>query len=182
MSTIQGLFKKGINMFEHDVIITGTHSKYIKILKDETGLFERNLDVYMLAPILGFINNRKGKKNNEDKAKTTIQAQQFSEVKDDCELVYRLIMLLDDETLEKEERLNRAFRYDSDENKKDEFTRNMEVYDSYVLGGIEYMYEVFAYGCVKIDDYIERIYQTVRDFKEDCANIDYEEEIKKYLK
>ena len=42
-------------MFEQDVIITGTHSKYIKILKDESGIFARNLDVYMLAPILGFI-------------------------------------------------------------------------------------------------------------------------------
>ncbi|MCF2657509.1 hypothetical protein [Lacrimispora saccharolytica] len=168
-------------MFEHDVIITGTHSKYIKILKDESGLFARNLDVYMLAPILGFINNRKGKKNNEDGAKTTIQAQQFSDVKDDCELVYRLIMLLDDDKCDKDERLNRAFRYDSDAEKKAEFENNMATYNSYVLGGIEYIYEVFADGCVSKDDYIERIYQTVLDFREDCENIDYEEEIKKYL-
>lgn len=169
-------------MFEHDVIITGTHSKYIKMLKDETNLFARNLDVYMLAPILGFQNRRRAKKNNEDNARTTIQAQQFSAVKDDCELVYRLIMLLDDtKELSKEERLNRAFRYDSDEAQKDKFAENMALYESYVLGGIEYIYETFAEGCVTKEDYIERIYQTVLDFKLDMEDIDYEEEAKKLL-
>lgn len=169
-------------MFDHDITITGTHSKYIKILKDETGLFERNLDIYMLAPILGFINNRKGKKNNESGvAKSTINTSQLTPVKEDCELVYRLIMLLDGENIDKEERLNRAFRYDSDESKADEFKKNLEIFDSYVLGGIEYMYEVFTHGCVSKDDYIERIYATIQDFKEECENIDYDEEIKKYL-
>lgn len=168
-------------MFEQDVIITGTHSKYIKILKDESGIFARNLDVYMLAPILGFQNKRKGKKNREDDARTTIQAQQFCDVKDDCELVYRLIMLLDGEGLTKEERLDRAFRYDADKDKAEEFAANMALYESYVLGGIEYIYEMFADGCVTKDDYIERIYQNVLDFKMDMQELDYDAVVNKML-
>ena len=51
-------------MFEKDIIITGTHASYIKEMKEVAGLFARNLDIYMLAPIMGFLNNRKGQKNN----------------------------------------------------------------------------------------------------------------------
>ena len=74
-------------MFEKDIIITGTHASYIKEMKEVAGLFARNLDIYMLAPIMGFLNNRKGQKNNEGGEKSTIQAQQLSNVKEDCELI-----------------------------------------------------------------------------------------------
>ena len=49
-------------MFEKDIIITGTHASYIKEMKEVAGLFARHLDIYMLAPIMGILNNRKGQK------------------------------------------------------------------------------------------------------------------------
>lgn len=168
-------------MFEKDIIITGTHAKYIKEMKEVAGLFARNLDIYMLAPIMGFLNNRKGQKNNEGGEKSTIQAQQLSNVKEDCELVYRLIILLDGDDIDKDERLNRAFRYDSDVEKKKEFDNAMEIYNEYVLGGIEYMYETFVAGCVEVDDYTTKIFEAASDFQDEINELDYSEEVKKYF-
>lgn len=168
-------------MFEKDIIITGTHAKYIKEMKEVAGLFARNLDIYMLAPIMGFLNNRKGQKNNEGGEKSTIQAQQLSNVKEDCELIYRLIILLDGDDIDKDERLNRAFRYDSDVEKKKEFDNAMEIYNEYVLGGIEYMYETFVAGCVEVDDYTTKIFEAASDFQDEINELDYSEEVKKYF-
>ena len=168
-------------MFEKDIIITGTHAKYIKEMKEVAGLFARNLDIYMLAPIMGFLNNRKGQKNNEGGEKSTIQAQQLSNVKEDCELIYRLIILLDGDDIDKDERLNRAFRYDSDVEKKKEFDNAMEIYNEYVLGGIEYMHETFVAGCVEVDDYTTKIFEAASDFQDEINELDYSEEVKKYF-
>ncbi len=168
-------------MFEKDIIITGTHASYIKEMKEVAGLFARNLDIYMLAPIMGFLNNRKGQKNNEGGEKSTIQAQQLSNVKEDCELIYRLIILLDGDDIDKDERLNRAFRYDSDVEKKKEFDNAMEFYNEYVLGGIEYMYETFVAGCVEVDDYTTKIFEAASDFQDEINELDYSEEVKKYF-
>ena len=168
-------------MFEKDIIITGTHASYIKEMKEVAGLFARNLDIYMLAPIMGFLDNRKGQKNNEGGEKSTIQAQQLSNVKEDCELIYRLIILLDGDDIDKDERLNRAFRYDSDVEKKKEFDNAMEIYNEYVLGGIEYMYETFVAGCVEVDDYTTKIFEAASDFQDEINELDYSEEVKKYF-
>ena len=168
-------------MFEKDIIITGTHAKYIKEMKEVAGLFARNLDIYMLALIMGFLNNRKGQKNNEGGEKSTIQAQQLSNVKEDCELVYRLIILLDGDDIDKDERLNRAFRYDSDVERKKEFENAMEIYNEYVLGGIEYMHETFVAGCVEVDDYTTKIFEAASDFQDEINELDYSEEVKKYF-
>ena len=168
-------------MFEKDIIITGTHASYIKEMKEVAGLFARNLDIYMLAPIMGFLNNRKRQKNNEGGEKSTIQAQQLSNVKEACELIYRLIILLDGDDIDKDERLNRAFRYDSDVEKKKEFDNAMEIYNEYVLGGIEYMYETFVAGCVEVDDYTTKIFEAASDFQDEINELDYSEEVKKYF-
>ena len=168
-------------MFEKDIIITGTHASYIKEMMEVAGLFARNLDIYMLPAIMGFLNNRKGQKNNEGGEKSTIQAQQLSNVKEDCELIYRLIILLDGDDIDKDERLNRAFRYDSDVEKKKEFDNAMEIYNEYVLGGIEYMYETFVAGCVEVDDYTTKIFEAASDFQDEINELDYSEEVKKYF-
>ena len=57
-------------------------------------------------------------------------------------------MLLDKTTtLEPTVRVDRAFRYDVQEDKKEEFAANMDLFHSYVRGGIEEMYEQFTDGC-----------------------------------
>src|SRR5699024_11401759 len=60
----------------------------------------------------------------------------------DLVFLYRMVMLLDKTTtLEPTVRVDRAFRYDVQEDKKEEFAANMDLFHSYVRGGIEEMYE-----------------------------------------
>ena len=59
-----------------------------------------------------------------------------------------MVMLLD-KTIElsPEERVDRAFRYDTLPEKVEEFRKNLELFHDYVRGGIEVMYEQFTDGC-----------------------------------
>ena len=57
----------------------------------------------------------------------------------------------------------------------------MEIYNEYVLGGIEYMYETFVAGCVEVDDYTTKIFEAASDFQDEINELDYSEEVKKYF-
>lgn len=44
---------------------------------------------------------------------------------------------------------------------------NIDVFHSYVSGGIEVLYEKFAEDCTTKDDYINKIYEVVSSFEKD---------------
>ena len=54
---------------------------------------------------------------------------------------------------------------------------NMDLFHSYVLGGIEVLYEQFTEDCTTRDDYINQIYDVVTKFKEDVEGIPYADRI-----
>lgn len=133
--------------------ITGKHALYMKFLckartgkKEGVNVFDRNIDLYMIAALVGLKNNAKGKvdntKNESGGEETaTIQLQQMENNRADLEYIYRTIMLLDNsEVLTEKERIARAFRFDNDDSK---FLDNMKIFNSYVLGGIEIIYDYF---------------------------------------
>ena len=136
-------------MFDNEKVFYGKHADYVTFLcKDkrsnlENGLnlFETKIELYILAPIVGVIYNRKSVIDYSTNSKSTIQLQQIKIYEDDLIYVYRMIMLLDErENISYEKRIDRAFRSDYDENIKKE---NMEIFDRYALGGIEVIYEIF---------------------------------------
>ena len=91
-------------------------------------------------------------------------------------------MLLDKTTdILPEERVNRAFRYDSDEKKVEKFKENMEIFHAYVRGGIELMYEWFTDGCTTREDYLTKTYEVMTMFKKEIEGISYEDEISKLI-
>lgn len=135
-------------MLFNEKVFYGKHAEYVLFLCKDRGqinemglnLFQSKIELYILAPIIGIIYNRKAKTEQGSK-KTTIQLQQINNYQDDLEYVYRIVLLLDNkENLSYSERLDRAFRYDNDEEKTAE---NMKIFNEYVLGGIEYIYEKF---------------------------------------
>ena len=92
-------------------------------------------------------------------------------------------MLLDKTSdITMEERVDRAFRYDSDESKSEEFKQCMELFNSYVRGGIEVMYEQFTDSCNTRDDYLMKTYEVMTDFKNELEGISYEDELAKLVK
>ena len=183
-------------MFENDYTISGKHATYLKFLavknskEDDTveganaaRLFERYIDVYMNAAVWGLLYSRTAPKDNSSEDKARIYADAFAKERENCVFLYRMVMLLDKTIdLPSEERVNRAFRYDTQPGKEEDFKNNMELFNSYIRGGIELMYEQFTDGCVTREDYLTKTYDIMSTFKKELDGISYEDELSKLLK
>lgn len=130
------------------------NATHLKFLVNDAKLFDDYIDVYMNAAVFGYLYSKKDSRDNESKDRARIYSDAFSTHRSECIMLYRLIMLLDEQDINLEERLNRAFRYDSNAAKEEELKECMELFNSYVLGGIEYMFDMFTAGCTSRDDYI----------------------------
>lgn len=182
-------------MFDGDYTITGKHATYLKYLAaknardDEDGatssakIFERYIDVYMNAAIWGLLYSRTAPKDNTSDSRARIYADAFSKERDNCVFLYRMVMLLDKTSeIDSTERVNRTFRYDSDKEKEAEFQNNLELFNSYVRGGIEQMYEEFTSGCSTRDDYLNKVYEIMTDFKNEIEGHSYEDDLAALLR
>ena len=177
-------------MFESDFTINGKHATYLKFLakknsndiqdlgKNAAQLFERYIDVYMNAAIFGLLYSRVAKNDSSTSDRARIYADAFNNERENCVFLYRLVMLLDQtQKLSPEERVERAFKYDSLPEKEMEFKKNLELFHEYVRGGIEVMYERFTEGCQTQDDYLNRSHDVMEKFYEELNGKSYEDEL-----
>lgn len=165
-------------MFDKQYRFTGTHAKMVDeltaIFDDESKakLFEHNYDVYINAPLVGFVYQRKGKKNSEgDTADQNIFPEQVINNSDLLKYIMRIILILDkDYEPDKEARLNKAFRNLG----KDE--ADLDLFDQYVLGGVEVFHEKLIQGVNNSSEYVNRLYDFLEEynerFNEDISNQD----------
>ncbi|PFL68551.1 hypothetical protein COJ36_07095 [Priestia megaterium] len=169
-------------MFENDLTIVGKHATYTRFLVNEVSVFKRYIDVYMNGAIFGFLYGRKSEKDKESSDRANILAGAFITEKTRCDFIYRLIMLLDETSnLTVEQRIDRAFRDDAQNNKSESQIANMEMFNSYVLGGIEVLYEKFTEDCTTKEDYIDKIHEIVSNFKEEIEGVEYNDKIKEVI-
>lgn len=154
-------------MFDKEYSFKGSHAeKVIKLTapfssESNSGLFQRNLDVYLVAPIVGFLYGRKAEmKTGIDRV---INHTQLIYEKTNLIFNYRLIMLLDEKYEPNvDERLNKAFRYfGSDKAADDE-----ALYEAYVRGGVDVLYEKLIETANSPDDYIKNLYDFLEEFDE----------------
>ena len=153
-------------MFDKEYSFIGKHAEMVIKLTNEfdskkNKFFEHNYDVYMLAPIIGFLYQRKAELDrNSDIKSTKIFPEQLIRRADDFKFNYRLIMLLDTSyEPELEARIEKAFR--GLNNPADE-----ELYESYVRGGVEVLYEKLIEGASKPEDYTNKLYDFLEEFDE----------------
>ena len=157
-------------MFKKNVLIKGRHAEYMKrlaaVIDADTSarLFERNLDVYILAPIVGLAYGRTAKVDTENKDETSIHTEQLQGELDVLTYNYRLVMLCaQKETQSVEERTDRAFRFDRDEEKR---RIGDEVFQSYILGGIEVLREKLLVDTSELEDYLNNLYEFCNEYNE----------------
>lgn len=157
-------------MFTHDYSFKGSHAEKVKSLvtykfdKEHT-LFERNMDVYLMAPVVGFLYNRKAELDKSKASTTNILAEIMIKYQKELMFTYRLVMLLDKEyEADTEKRINKAFRDYAKEDPKD-----LEEYDSYVRGGVDVLYEKLMKDATQADDYIRNLYEFMADFEDRYA-------------
>ena len=143
----------------------GKHAEYTKKLKDEE-IFVRNVDVYKVAPLIGFLYN---KKVEEDKVKnssskleeTKIFTDQIVKESKYLKINFQLIILLDKKyEKDEEKRMEKAFRNLAD-NQGD-----IELFESYVRGGIEILYEKCISDSTQKDDFMYNIKEFIEEIKE----------------
>lgn len=171
--------------------IRGRHATYWKALTQTPGnaadtsnnfkVFENYIHVYMLAPIIGLINGRKGVYDPADDSKDTAGMLAEIQIKNASKLkyIYRLIVLSDDSLgLSDEDKINMAFR---EENNEDSVRKGMELYTAYFLGGLEVLYEEFVQTCITDDDYIRKMFDFVSEFKDEQSIDDLTMDIESLL-
>ena len=160
-------------MFERDYTICGRHATYIKYLVNDAKVFERYIDVYMTAAAIGCLYDKIGSEMpSNDRAR--IYADAFSTEREKCMELFRTVILADrSKTWNHEERINICFRYRDEkmENTVPSITDEelsimkeaMELFNSYVLGGIELLYDSFYSPTINEDDAIDFAYKMVFD-------------------
>ena len=155
-------------MFEKEFRFVGKHATYVKFLVKKAKIFQRNIDVYMLGALVGKTYEKTSTKDTSSTDDTEIPVSVFINEKPNCLFIYRLVMLLSDakgEDMNIESRLNRAFRDDLEEDSEHKMNDNMELFHSYVLGGVEKIYELYTSDITSKDEYIERMYEVLSEFQ-----------------
>jgi len=160
-------------MFNKQYRFRGRHALRVDALtsvfdnESKAKLFERNVDVYANAPLVGFLYGRKADLDNTKNPETNQVYEQnvmgdrviYSQV--ELQFNFQLIMLLDEEyEPDPDNRIDKAFRYVG----KD--AADEARFDSYVRGGIDVLYEKLIEGVSSPDEYVTRLYDFVQEFQE----------------
>ena len=162
-------------MFEKQYRLKGEHARRADQLTsvfDEMSkakLIDRVVDVYANAPLVGFLYGRKADLDNTKNPVTcevydkSVMPEQLAGSSLELEFNFRLIILLDEHyEPDVNKRIDKAFRYFSSD------PADKELFESYVRGGIDVLYEklITDDGPRDPDSYIERLYEFVEEFEE----------------
>lgn len=167
-------------MFDKDFKITGKHANYWKDLcvlagnvpdRDEHNnfkIFNAYIDAYILCPIIGYQYNRKGAIDNSVSGNAGMLSEVIIKNSSILKFVYQIIMLVDkDSEPDQDKRVFRAFSL-SEENPENQklIEKNMTIFNSYFLGGLEILHEEFVDECIEEDDYLRKMYEFSKSFYE----------------
>jgi hypothetical protein len=159
-------------MFDKEYTFRGTHAEKVRKLTEpfdgKNSIFKTNIDIYVVAPVIGCLYKNKVPQNRDNGSKTDIFPEQLSNRKDDLIFSYRIVMLSDNiYEPDFQKRVDKAFKYYNDPLKDDE-----ELYELYVRGGVDLLYEYIIEKSHSADNYIENIYNFMTDCQRRLEGID----------
>lgn len=159
-------------MFDKQYRFKGSHALRVDQLTsvfDSTSkakLFERNIDVYVNAPLIGFLYGRLADQDDLRNPETNqvynenIMGDRVIYSQEELLFNFRLIMLLDSQyEPDPQKRIDKAFRH-MGENPADE-----ERFNAYVRGGVDVLYEKLIEGATDPDEYMYRLLEFVEEFQ-----------------
>lgn len=163
-------------LFRSKVNFYGKHGQYLDALTPDTQklnnedlpeiqrkkfLFEKVVDIYAMAPLVGYFYQRKGERDGSTQTKT-IMENAISNNRDQLLFSYELLMLLDKSSEpDLNERIRRAFCA-TDELSESGF----KVYNAYALGGIEVLYEKLIEDASSPEDLVRNLMDFVADYND----------------
>lgn len=174
-------------MFESDIEINGKHATYLKYLADKSSIFNRYIDVFMSAALVGVLNKKKSDKDLESKDRARIYADVLIREKRHCNEIFKTVILCDEsKEWTDEQKLNICFRYrdNADESSIPLVTEEeiklmgeaKELFISYVLGGIEQIYNDFSEDTDSMS-VIKTSFKLVGNYEKyiECGNDQYDD-------
>lgn len=138
-----------------EMFFVGKHKDYVDKLwtqgKVQESYFRRLVDLYAIAAIVGLkIKRRSPEERDESGVKRTVQMKQLNENYQTLIPIMRLILIMDDSRdMTFEEKLESAFAIPED---GETYKANMELFNSYSRGGIEYLYEKLVLRVPDVDE------------------------------
>lgn len=165
--------KSNNGLFENEIEINGKYATMARYLKEDASLFSTFREAYLISAIVGFLNKAKESKDNQEKVQpASIFPNELSKRKADLKLLYRIIMLVEEiPNATIEDYMNRAFRDDAEEGNREKLKANMALFNTYVCGGLEFLYNKFK-DTDKIDNIVNILYEYVHSFIVDIGLID----------
>lgn len=158
-------------MFDKEFIFKGKHAELVNELTDkEYGIFNRNLDVLFIAPLIGLHYNQLGAEESTGKT-TKIFVETLIKEQRRLKFLYRLVMLLNSQKPDVDERIKMAFK----EGSKETVEENNKIFTSYVLGGVEKLHEKLLADMTASnyeEDLLENMYQLINEFDYDLRDAD----------
>lgn len=142
-----------LEYFRKGVRFTGIHSKYIDALWEQNTIknsFVRTLyELYGIAAIIG-VRTKTQKSVDNSEGIRNIQAEQLADYAPVLKTIMTTVILLDESMgRTRDEKIDRAFRGPSTEQELEE---DMELFNSYVRGGIEFLYSELVERVLSIED------------------------------
>ena len=161
-------------MFDRDYNFKGRHASIVTQLTSEIDsetkfkFFDRNIDVLIIAPIVGFLYGRMSTRDDSGQVTVDnvkkINFDQMNRESYTLNFNYELIMLLHDKNkLPIETRLDRAFRYAKGTAEREDCN---SIFEKYVLGGIDVLKEKLIDNATSVDDYIINIYNFITEYND----------------
>ncbi len=138
-----------------EMFFVGKHRDYVDKLwkqgKIQESYFRRLVDLYAVAAVIGLKTKRRSPEERDDTdIKRTVQMKQLNENYQTLLPIMRLVLIMDDSRdMSFEERLESAFAIPED---VETYKTNMELFNSYARGGIEYLYEQLVLRVPDVDE------------------------------
>ena len=153
-------------IFNDDYQFKGAHAEKVNRLtasfSGTNSLFNRNLDIYILAPIVGFLYNRTAALDASGKPANILYAAMSREL-NALWFNYRLIMLLDkNHEPDFDKRVDKAFRYYG----KEMAAPDEERYEEFVRGGVDVLYEKLIEPSNTEEDYLKNLFDFMEEFED----------------
>lgn len=140
--------------FKSDYKFYGKHARMVSelcYLNDyQHTYFKRLVDIIPMAAVIGFRLDRKAEADYAPVETKTVFLQQMLNVKENLDFILQMMIMLENaQQIPQEEAVKKAFR---GAQSKEEFEQYQDLFDSYVRGGIEELYERLVIRKADSDD------------------------------
>ena len=154
-------------MFDKEYLFKGKHADMVLQLTASLGtdinkaFFETNYDLYAIAPLVGYLFGRKAPVDKSNDHTTKVFADKMMNETETSKYNYRILMLMINKDKPQDELTRIVFKLDNDDESRKEYDN---LFNEYVLGGVEVLHEkIFGEGS-EVDDYLMNMFEFIEDF------------------